>query len=126
MTANSEVLDRKIADARLRAFADSTSDGVRSILVEIEAEDPVVVMSSKYDTAPGEVRVVEAREAKDGGASEERARRSTSALLASMGLKHRFLRSARVFVVETSPKQLRRIAKSPSVRSVVPNREVKL
>ncbi len=125
MTAESEALDRKIRDAALRAFAVSDSENARPVLVEIRAEDPTVVISSDREGSRRGARAVEVRGAPDERALEEASVRDTAALLDSMGLRHRYLSAARVFVAELQPEQLRQIAASPSVRAIVPNRDVK-
>lgn len=124
MAVNSRDWEKKIEDNSLRKFVDSGRKEKLSVIVEVEAPEPIIEITpnSKFKGAvsrPVSVTYTEGMEK-----IEQDAIVNTKMLLKSLGLANRFLKSSRVFLVGADPSQLRTIAAAPTVRSIIPNRKI--
>jgi len=120
-----ETLDTKIAAADLREFAASEREYSVSVLVDVEAPEPSLEIGPGVSFLSAGKPVGVTFDAK-ASTAEQHAVEATRRSLEAMSLKPRFLKAARVFIVRTTPAQLRKILELPTVRSAAPNREAKL
>ena len=125
MAAGVQSYADKIRDGALRQFVASNRKEKVSVLIEVNAPEPAVEFASPLSEDSRAARPTEVRTTQEQSKAEKTATEQTRALLDSLGLTYRFLRSARVFVVEATPSQLLRIVEAASVRAIIPNREVK-
>jgi hypothetical protein len=126
MTTSGNRWEKKIRNEDLRHFIASEQSAQVSVLIEVEAPDPVLELTQ----FPG-IRgmnfhaplVQHAAEPRDNG---QRAIEQIRTLLETLHLPYHFLQGARAFVVSPTPHQLRCITDSPFVRAVIPNHRQKL
>ena len=114
----------KIATPELRDFAISDDTEKFSVLIEVNAPEPSLMFEPKSSKSRMPRRAMAVAFDKEAEKKERLAVEKTRASLQALELKPRFLKAARVFVVQTTPAQLRNILKLPTVRSVALNREV--
>ena len=125
MAAGVQSYADKIRDGALRQFIASNRKEKVSVLIEVNAPEPAVKLASSLSKDSRVARPTEVRTTQEQREGVKTATEQTRALLDSLGLTYRFLRSARVFVVEATPSQLLRIVEAASVHAIIPNREVK-
>lgn len=102
----------KVRDAALRAFLQSDSRALRRVLVEVDAPETEIAgggKSARVVVGPGVLR------------AQEKAVEATRSLFKSLGVEARFLPSARAFLADLTPEQLRAVVEAPSVRNVISN-----
>lgn len=121
MATSGDRWEKKIRNADLRHFMASEQAEPVSVLIEVEAPDPVVELSRPFsgngmNYQPQTVQKI--TEPKENGQPAIEQLRS---LLEAMHLPYHFLQGARAFVASPTPEQLRCITASPFVRSVAPN-----
>lgn len=124
MNERTDVELAKISDQNLRDFVRSDATENACVIVELDAPEPVVEFSRERGRH-GSAVPLSATKSNRTMMDEERARKEVSWLLNSLNLRSKYLKSGRVFIVTADPSQLRRIAELKSVRSIIPNREVK-
>lgn len=109
---NDQELAVKLPDPDLRHFAAEGSDGVVSVLIQVDDPPPRVILAQgtqrrwRVDQPPQGLRRAEAAQF----------------LGRVLGSTPRWLSAAGAFVADVSGKQLAEIARSPLTRSVAPNR----
>jgi hypothetical protein len=112
-----------VADEELRAFAESESTEVRSVLVEVEAPEPQLEVrrGDGGESRPRGRRAVspDARERK---LVEERLDELAARVKSLTGKEPTVLRAARAVVAELTPEQLQEVSRHEHTRAVRPNR----
>ncbi len=120
-------LAQKIPNQELRKLATEESDQVASVLIEVELPSQQVDFARAPD-APGSYRSM--RIAPESSEQQTTNRQLVDAaneyLTSVLGTSPRWLRSARAFVASVTPEQLRQIVRSPLVKEVQPNRQLRL
>lgn len=116
----------KIADHDLLEFLQAKSDEATQVLLEVEAPEPVVFF--RKDRSPEGIGMLPDA-VEYGSASAETAQKAveaTRSLLESMDIGYRFSKNARVFAVGVTPNQLKALVALRLIKSVVPNRSIKI
>jgi len=117
-------LTEKIPDKNLMRFANSDSDVLESVIIELDLPEPKVEFEkvkrrgvetvAPVRVAPGTKTEREGMERKVG-----EARDFLNGILESPA---RWLSAAQIFIADATPSQLRRIAEFPLTRAIHPNR----
>jgi len=118
--------DKKIRNEDLKQFMASEQTQTVSVLIEVDAPDPMLELSHPFSGNGRNFQVQSVQHITDPPDSGEWAIAQTRTLLETLHLPYHFLRGARVFVASPTPEQLRQITACPSVRSVIPNHRQRL
>ena len=106
-------------------FLADDSGGTIDVLLEVEAPDPIAAYKMEAgDDAPRFAELVVNSESASRKQSERV--KATRSLLDSLKIPYRFSPSARVFAIAVTAGQLRQLLAAQSVRSIVPNRRVRM
>jgi len=124
MTVKTDTICKKIRDADLRRFACSDLQESKSVLLEVCSKRELVKISSWEHGGFSSKRVAGFEHEASDTELEAKSVDRTETYLTSRGLAHTYLRSAKAFVVSTSPPQLRALVELPSICAVIPNRVV--
>lgn len=125
MNTDNEQWKKKISDRLLCEFVASNHPDTVSVLVEVEAPEPTVEIDHAAYSQKRLVKSTAVIYSAEQEEAEKAAVKETQTLLESLGLANRFLRSSRVFVIDATPNQLRRIVEAQTVRAIIPNRKGK-
>lgn len=112
---------KKIRSDDLREFIDSDQSDPMSVLIEVEAPDPVVEFTPPPQSGNTRCNPLSISMSAAHHQDEETAIKQTQTVLQALQVEHRFLKGPRVFVANATPTQLRKITELPTVRSVIPN-----
>lgn len=118
--SGADTLQAKVPDAALRASLAGGGSDLLTVIVEVAAPSPKVAV--RADRHTGRVRL--APEPRNrGDAVAAKSAKALGDLIAELtGERPPYLSAARAYVVEATGEQLRRLAASPLVRSIQPNR----
>ena len=121
----------KIADRRLRHFAEKRSDGLESVLIQLDLPATKVVLRSSGKRAERKVafrtpRPYMVRRRAHGVGDEHVLVRQLEKWFNDIGVSARYLRSAHAFVANVTSSQLREVVESSQVRSIASNHEVSM
>lgn len=118
--SGADTLQAKVPDAALRASIAGGGSEALTVIVELEAPSPKV--AARTDRRTGRVRLAPEPPSR-GDAAASKAAKALGDLIAKVtGERPPYLSAARAYVVEATGPQLRRLAASPLVRSIQPNR----
>lgn len=105
----------------------SASDKAASVLVELDIPPQVVEFEDRSSMGGERIPIRVKPESPEQQAQNEAKVEAARAFLTSaLGGTPRWLRSARAFVVQATPEQLRTIARSPLTRAIRLNRRLEL
>ena len=121
----------KISDERLRRFAEKYSDGLESVLIELEMPTTKVVFTNPGKSQSRRAKLQQHRpfmlqEEASHGADERVLVEQLEKWFNDIGLNARYLRSARAFAANVTSSQLRKVVVSSKVRSIAANSEVSI
>ena len=121
-----EALD-KLKDRELRRLAASASDEPVSVLVELDLPDPQIELKETgimHGGIPLRAPSV-SRHVRAGETNSEHVSQASALLHKNLNATPRWIDSAGAFVVTAPANQIARIAESPLIRAIWPNRELR-